>query len=157
MLGSNGLLVPGRHPVTTSAFKAHFVEAFPNSASRAPLYQRWLRHRLAVLSYVPIISQWINGSFVTDKEDPKDIDLVTLMRAADYDALLPVQQSMLTSLMSGKATKAVWGMDSYAVLTVPPMHASAAAAQQIANGWHYEWSRVRGRPGAQKGYLEVAP
>lgn len=157
MLGTDGLLPPGRHRVTAEDFKAHFVTAFPTSKVRAPLYQRWLQHRVAMLSFVPILSQWIDGSFVTDKEDPGDIDLVTVMEASAYDALTPVQQLLLDALMAGKATKAVWGMDSYAAFVVPPNHPHHAAVQAGANGWHHEWSRVRGRAGATKGYLEVTP
>ena len=157
MLGTNGLLVPGRHKVTAADFKATFVDAFPNSATRAPLHQRWLRHRAAILSHVPVVSQWIDGSFVTDKENPGDIDLVTVMQASDFDALSSVAQSLLDSLLHGKATKAAWGMDSYAVFLVPVGHAAETAVQKAAERWHHEWSRVRGQPSATKGYLEVTP
>ncbi len=157
MLGKDGLLAPGRHKVTAAEFKATFVEAFPASSTRAPLHTRWLRHRAAILGYVPIVSQWIDGSFVTDKADPGDIDVVTVMTEVDYNALTPVEQSVLGSVLAGKATKAVWSIDSYPVFVVPAGHAAEAAVQKAVDGWHHEWSRVRGRPGVTKGYLEVTP
>ena len=102
MLGTDGLLAPGRHTVTAAEFKATFVEGFPDSSTRAALYTRWLRHRAAILGHVPILSQWIDGSFVTNKDDPGDIDVVTIMNESDFIALAPVAQSMLASLLAGK-------------------------------------------------------
>ena len=157
MLGTDGLLAPGRHTVTAAEFKATFVEGFPDSSTRAELYTRWLRHRAAILGHVPILSQWIDGSFVTNKDDPGDIDVVTIMHESNFIALAPVAQSMLASLLAGKKTKAVWGMDSYPVYVVPSGHPAEAAVQKAADGWHSEWSRVKRRPGVIKGYLEVTP
>ena len=89
-----------------------FVDAFPKSKTRRRLFMRWERHRAALVSLVRAEAQWIDGTFVTSKEDPRDIDLVTIIDGPAKEILAPPLQDMVRALLGGKDTKAAWGMDS---------------------------------------------
>ncbi|UJP40818.1 DUF6932 family protein [Cellulomonas palmilytica] len=155
MLGENGYLPVGRHVVTAEEFKQHFVDAFPESKTRARLHRRWERHLEALTSVIPVEAQWIDGSFVTGKVDPGDIDLVTFIDGPQYDALAPGLQSMVAALLAGKQTKAVWGMDSYPAFRYPQGHPAQPLADDGINEWHEFWQKQREQDGLVKGYLEV--
>ena len=155
MLGPNGYLPLGRHSVTVDEFYEHFVTAFPSSKTRERLYQRWARHREALSSVLPVRAQWIDGSYVTSKVDPADIDVVSLMDGEAYDRLAPTVRSLVEPLIAGKATKAVWGMDSYPVFRWPAGHPFESATQQAELEWDTFWQQQRNMTGLVKGYLEV--
>lgn len=155
MLGPNGYLPQGRHSVTVDEFYEQFVTAFPSSKTRERLYRRWARHREALSSVLPVQAQWIDGSYVTSKVDPSDIDMVSVMDGEAYDRLAPTVRSLVEPLIAGKATKAVWGMDSYPVFRWPEGHPLEAASQLAELEWDTFWQRQRNMTGLVKGYLEV--
>jgi Family of unknown function (DUF6932) len=77
----NGYLQPYK-PIEAdlNIFKKYFVDAFPNSERRRLLFDNYLRFLYRFKDEVfPLFEQWINGSFVTQKENPKDIDIVTFL------------------------------------------------------------------------------
>lgn len=60
--------------------EAYFVTAFPKSKTRKRLFENYLSYIYRFQDEVfPIFEQWIDGSFVTQKENPKDIDIVTFL------------------------------------------------------------------------------
>jgi hypothetical protein len=155
MLGPDGFLRPGRHLVTIEEFKQHFVESFDGSTARGRLFTRWVRHREALISVIPIMSQWVNGSYVTSKIDPGDIDVVSLIDGPTYDGLAPGLQSMAGALLAGRGTQAHWGIDSYAVPVYPEGHSLHKATLKAYAYWDNQWQRVKGDIQGTKGYLEV--
>lgn len=157
MLGSDGLLPPGRHTLDEATFEATFVDGFPNSKTRGRLFTRWRRHREALASLIAIETQWIDGSYVTSKEDPGDIDLVTIIDGPTYDALPAPMQHMVEALLAGKRTKAVWGMDSFPIVRYPVGHPGHPLEVTNLATWHDFWSKVRTDDTATKGYVEVRP
>lgn len=155
MLNADGLLPPGRIRVTVDQVKVMFVDAFPDSATRPALYQAWVRHRQAVEAVVPIVAQWVNGSYVTSKVDPADVDVVTLINPDLADALDPGSIAILGSLTDGPNTRNTWGVDSYVIPVVGDGHPMATACRRQQGYWIHQWSRVRGNDAASKGFLEV--
>jgi len=73
---SKGNLMPYQPIVySTKDLKLHFVDTI-DSETRDSLFQQYKhysRSLKALLGGIPI-KQWINGSFVTRKANPKDID-----------------------------------------------------------------------------------
>lgn len=155
MLNSNGLLPVGRHTVTVDQFREHFVDAFPESKSRGRLFRRWQQHRESLTSMIAVRSQWIDGSFVTSKADPGDIDLVSFMDGATYDGLAPGLREMVLALVAGDSTRGFWSMDSYPVFEFDAGHRAAVASASQTDYWHQWWQRSRTEDGIVKGYLEV--
>ncbi|MEV1295757.1 hypothetical protein [Pseudonocardia sp. NPDC049635] len=157
MLGNDGLLPPGRHQVTAEDVKRHFVDGFPEASPRRRLYARWLRHREALVSVIRVHSQWIDGSYVTSKVEPGDIDVVSLLDAPEFEALAPGLQHMVASLVGGKKTREHWMLDSYAVLIYPDGHALRSETDKGLAYWDKQWQGVRDNSQLKKGYLEVKP
>jgi hypothetical protein len=59
--------------------KVTFVDGYPWSTTRAPIYNGWIDQREAISELVAIRRQWLNGSFTTSKMDPGDADTVTFL------------------------------------------------------------------------------
>lgn len=72
------LLPPGRWPMSFDELRALSVNAFPGSSSRPKLWQRFERARRD-LAYIAR-ELWVGGSFVSSKLEPKDIDLLAVLR-----------------------------------------------------------------------------
>jgi hypothetical protein len=69
-----------------SGFKQTFVDYFPLSEKRQFLFHNYLEYlRLFSRKITPHFEQWINGSFVTKKENPNDIDFVTFIDARIFE------------------------------------------------------------------------
>jgi hypothetical protein len=146
-------LPAGRHKATIADIEAALVSAFPTSTSRRPLFDRWVLVREAVARIVPITAEWVNGSFVTTKVDPKDIDVVTHLEGAGYEQLDEVQRVTLVGLVGGKRSKPLHGCDSFALVEYPDGHPARAAYTMASRYWESVWGTHRdGRP---KGYIEV--
>lgn len=57
-----------------------FVYAFPDSNTRPLLFESYIAYRKAIFSVIGYaFKQWINGSFVTQKQNPNDVDLANLI------------------------------------------------------------------------------
>jgi hypothetical protein len=71
--------------VDLATFESVFVTDFPNSETRKTLFDNYLRYLDSFSKEItPNFMQWIDGSFVTQKENPNDIDLVTFISRKEY-------------------------------------------------------------------------
>jgi hypothetical protein len=72
----NPLLAAGYHPMTWSALEATCLVPFAGSVTR-PTLTKQLEQFLEELRTMGLKGElWVDGSYVTDKPDPGDIDLV---------------------------------------------------------------------------------
>jgi hypothetical protein len=72
--------------VDLATFERTFVTDFPNSKTRKTLFDNYLRYIDNFSKEItPNFTQWIDGSFVSQKENPNDIDLVTFIEVAIHD------------------------------------------------------------------------
>ena len=65
----------------------YFVLRFPESKTRAELYDNFLRYVMCLNIFVKVHGILINGSFVTDKLDPNDIDFSPVIDGLNYEAI----------------------------------------------------------------------
>jgi hypothetical protein len=118
----NGYLEPGIHDLDHSALEEHFVTAFPHSSTRSAIIAGFGRHSNELMQLgIPCV-EFLDGSFVSNKADPGDIDMVGFMDLDAVDALDNDQQNTLTALFAGKATRASHLCDAYFVPSVPDHH-----------------------------------
>ncbi len=84
----NGHLVPFEsHQITLDEFQQVFVESFPESETRQPLFDNYLDWIFDFQRDIsPDFTQWVNGSFVTQKLNPKDIDFVTFVEGSVFES-----------------------------------------------------------------------
>ena len=141
-LDANGLLPPGIHDATLDELE----EAFggPGAGSRRRALMKSLR------SYLAEVKQWrmmeellIDGSFVTDKPDPDDIDLL-LVLPVGYE-LTRVVSPYEYNLRSHRMIRKRFGFDLFAV------RSNSADYDRFVQ----HFSQVRERPGLRKGIIRV--
>ena len=94
------LLPQGFHDRTLDSLGAEFLEPFPVSVTRALLLQELSRvvtdlAAKGVRGYV-----WLDGSFITAKVDPNDIDFLLVMESDLYDAASEDQRGVVDALMA---------------------------------------------------------
>ena len=82
-----GLIQPDtKHELSSAEFKETFVNSFPNSRTRSDIFSAYIAFTEAFSKEVTnSFTQWIGGSFTTQKENPNDIDILTILRKSDYE------------------------------------------------------------------------
>lgn len=114
----NGYLKSGIYEIDLETFKTIFVDSFPNSITRNHLFDNYLSYIDDLQKEVfPYFEQWIDGSFITKKTNPKDIDIVTFL---DYKVYELRGESFMDRFWSFSLEKE--GIDAYIVKTYPSTH-----------------------------------
>lgn len=142
-LDSNGLLPPGVHDCTLDEIGNTFGR-FARSDRRIHLTRR-LKEYLADVSAAGI-GKWlyVDGSYVTDKDEPGDIDLLLILKddvRLDQE-VPPFEYNVRTK----KFIKRHFGFDFFFGFENDPSAQSILAL----------FCRVKGVPEAEKGILRVA-
>jgi hypothetical protein len=89
--------------MTLSSLKALTVDAFPLSLRRAMLFAELERLASEINSASACCELWIDGSFLTEKPEPDDIDLTVVLFPSDFENLPDnVQKQMWLLLRRGK-------------------------------------------------------
>ncbi len=140
MFDANGYLAGGIHDYDEGQFESDFVTAFPSSVTRKNIFAGYMRHASDLLQIVDRCEQLIDGSFVTNKNDPGDVDLVCFVDKDELDNLSLVDQAKFTALVSGKSTKSTHFCDSYFVPTVPIGHPLFEEIRKLRKYWLGEFS-----------------
>ena len=154
-LDADGLLPEGIHRADLREVRRVFVQESDNRILQQQRYDAWLRHREALSRIAPVLGQWLDGSFVTSKPDPGDVDVVTFLDGPEFDALPRWRQDLIVQLLQGHDTRDRWGVDSFAVLVYPSGHPGEAQSVRTEEYWSWMWSRSRTHPHRRKGYVEV--
>lgn len=97
---------------------------------------------------------WINGSFVTQKTNPLDADLVFMFDATNIGNPTPDQFQMLQNLATIGHFKPTHTCDAYVVVYWPPGHPHHAQFVPVFEYWNHQWGFDRNK--APKGYAVVA-
>ena len=111
---SPALLAPGMHLLTLQDLEAVAVTPFPGAPRRAELFQGLLLWVGALRAHGLTGTLWIDGSFLTEKECPGDIDCV-LWNAAwvDPSAATPEAQHQVAKLLDKASAEALYNLDFY--------------------------------------------
>ena len=103
-LRKNGELPPGEHQASVD--QVEWV--FGCSTERRKSLMRGLRDAISNLASSGVRKLWINGSFVTDKDEPNDID-----GCWEYTPLVDTEVLDPVFLRSRKDMKAKYGLDFF--------------------------------------------
>lgn len=112
------LLPPGIHELSLAELKALAVTPFVADARRALLFasfQQWLQ-KLQSLHVKAIL--WIDGSFLTSKQGPNDIDCI-MWDPSTSETLTPEQWTEVRKLTDRNAVKIQFGLDFYIETPAP--------------------------------------
>lgn len=151
-----GYLTPvGKITTDLPTLERVFVKDFPTSTTRPRLWANYLAYLERFKQKVTgNFVQWLNGSFVTQKENPKDIDLVTFM---DYTIHEPMEaQQRLEEFWTYNLEDK--GLDSYLVGIYPEGHEKYEAYQGFLKNWLTVYTNAKiegvGVPNI-KGFIEL--
>lgn len=108
------LLAPGMHNLTLADIQALAVAPFPNDAQRTGLYQNLMNWVGALNACGVNGTLWMDGSFLTEKPSPGDIDCV-LWYPQWSPAANPTaaNQQRVRRLLDKPTAKALFGLDLY--------------------------------------------
>lgn len=110
------LLAAGKHVLTLPEFEALAVSPFPTDAARQRLFALftvWIG-KLQALQVKGIV--WIDGSFLTSKMGPGDIDCVLWNPQGPTD-ILQVYPEDVANLVDKNHVQAQFGLDFYLEVT----------------------------------------
>lgn len=110
----DGNLNPGIHIYTFNQFEKQFIEDFPTSETRKQIYTKfcdWFKQLVEILTPRYI---WLDGSFLTKKINPNDLDLVIFYRPEDITSK-PLAEELKEFIH--KTSKA-YDCDAYLCLTL---------------------------------------
>ena len=100
-------------------FYRFFVENYSTVSTRHKLYKSF---QVYVENLLPLVSNgcsiWIDGSFISKKENPRDIDLVSIIDYSDYD----LNKSVFETKFDPSNVRKEIGVDGYLIRKFPKNH-----------------------------------
>lgn len=113
------LLPPGLHPSTFPALHSMAVAPFESDATRTELYGRLMAWVASIQACGLGGTLWLDGSFLTEKPAPSDIDCVLWMpRWRSVADQTEENRRKLDKLLDKQLARANFGLDLY--LELPP-------------------------------------
>ena len=151
-----GNLVPQeRIELTLDEFRATFVEAFEVDSTRHEIFENYL---VFIQDFQKEISEtfthWINGSFVSNKPNPNDIDFVTLIEHEIYEE----KRDKIDAKFRLKGAKQWYNVDAYTVELFPEGHSKYLICKSDLVYWDNWFSKTKPdwrKRKFPKGYIEM--
>lgn len=141
--------------ITLDKFEEIFVKSFDEDSTRREVftqYQSYLEYFQQ--SITTDFTQWIDGSFVSNKKNPRDLDLVNLL---DYRIVEEKKEALYQNFLSEGSMKE-YGLDAYVVRLYPEGHKFHTRTQPDLAYWNhwFGFSKLnRRRKRFSKGFLEI--
>lgn len=134
--------------------KKYLVEEI-ESTTRIDSYEKYVKYSNDLKGLLDGIEirQWINGSFVTKKKNPKDIDFVTFLNSNDIQRLGNKLDDFI-----GTRSNETYGVDAYIIEVYPDGSKNAFRTDFDTAEWYHLFSHTkRNRRGNifNKGFLEI--
>ncbi len=158
------LLPDGVYPCDEETLRLQFVDRFPDSRTRRPIYDGFRLLRREAAGRGIVAKQWVNGSFVEGKPHPGDVDVASF---CDYDFLNGLDaesQRFVVELLNGReATKTRYLTHTFLVVFCPPGHPYRPVFDQARAYWRTWFGKTRDipdppgpdLPGRVKGFLQM--
>lgn len=161
----HGNLPEGVYDCTEASFEEAFVTPFFKSTVRGDLFSGFKRLRMHAQNVSPPATQWVDGSFVTTKQEPDDVDILTFV---DYDTMNKLPRDKIDEvyalLGAQESTKRRFKCHTFLELCCPPGHSQYRFFERERNYWlrwfgtTRETERADGTivPGNPKGFVQIA-
>lgn len=134
------LLTVGFHPMTVPDLRALCVTAFPLSTTRDPIMCT-LEAMCTAISVSLIRSEiWVDGSFLTKKIEPNDVDAVVVIQHGSHT---PEQHAVLERVAQ-KRFASPHQCDSYVNIEYPRNHAKFSTGEFMRAYWMRQFGFSRG-------------
>ena len=148
-----GYLTPGFHNWTSDEVNERLVMPFTESKTRANIFHGYSNLCTEILDLCAEVEQWINGSFVTNKLDPNDLDLVNIIPKRIVDSISEQQIDIFLLLIDGPQAKHQYMCDSYFVPLVDRDDPLWPKIEKMLDYWEKWWGEDRN--GLPKGKVRV--
>ncbi|MGD0104565.1 MAG: hypothetical protein ABSC06_11060 [Rhodopila sp.] len=140
------LLPPGRHVMTADRLEHLTVTRFQSSVMRPIIFAEFRRLLNEMATFGLVGELWVDGSFMTEKPEPDDIDLSFGFNPEHLDQQTPEARAfVLTNLNGGKAYSPL--LDTYMCFMFPVGDPRQAASSEDywAEKWLVGWDdRLKG-------------
>jgi len=134
------LLIPGLHKMTLGNLDDLCVQPFPLSKNRSHLLSK-IQELIAEISNARITSEvWVNGSFLTEKINPSDSDLVVRVDGLIHNNLSIDQEAVLNRILKQEFDSC----DSYLFYKYPKEHYSFWEGEYMYAEWLKQFGFSRG-------------
>lgn len=152
-----GNLHPNKYEVTFAEAKAFSVDAFPESSTRLRNWNGFCNFlQLLIDSGLTNMQVWVDGSFVTNKQDPNDVDCVIYLKPDVANACSEKNRNILMGIFSEKGNVVAhkeFFTDPYMLLDVTnnpdfPYYSSLCEQKYY---WENFWGHDRNNN--QKGFI----
>jgi hypothetical protein len=118
------------------------IETFPASKNRAPLLDALLVLLNDLASLAAPCTLWIDGSFLTEKPEPEDIDLSVCFDLSVFERFPENLQQVLNERLNGKTYHPL--LDTYLLVSATRDHPMSDIYRQVEEYWIGWWSVSRG-------------
>jgi hypothetical protein len=142
--------------ISLEEFEATFVHQFEDSDSRRPIFDNYCRYTKDLREMIGAgFAQWVDGSFVSNKENPRDIDFITFV---DWQVYAQFEQEMDKRFSKWAVGKFYEGLDAYTVCQYPEGHKFHQTFLADRAYW-YDWfsnsrfNRLKKR--FSKGFIQI--
>jgi len=153
-MDARGNLPPGRHKASVDEVRAALVDPFAGSSTRRAIFDWWTELRDALCELGALEAHWLAGSFVSDKEQPNDLDLVTVLDGPTFDAMPRHRRQLVQAMVAGHVTEALWRCDNYPLVRYPDGDAGQVPARAVATLWTQHFGTDR--DGNERGFVVVS-
>ena len=154
---SRGNLMPYAVSVLSiDNFRTVFVDSFGQESSRIALFNEYIRYcqELKNLLSAPFY-QWIDGSFVTHKMYPNDLDFITFINHEVYEVH---EQAIDAQFSKWSVGNFYTGLDAYTIWAYPENHRNQLTFQADCAYWQDWFGRSRYNRMRQrfpKGFIQI--
>ncbi|WP_166921168.1 DUF6932 family protein [Flavobacterium poyangense] len=150
----SGLLVPDNKIISTILeLENEFVLKIP-SKKRKEIFEAYVKYNedFKKVCNLDELHQWINGSYVTKKYNPGDIDLITFL----HHNIVSQLGSKLDNFTYPNS-EIIYGVDAYIVETYPENHVNNFRCISDKAYWMDRFTKTRRIRGNKlsKGFLEI--
>jgi hypothetical protein len=150
----SGLLVPDtKIKSSIQELENEFVKKIPSS-KRKEIFQAYVKYNedFKKVCNLDELHQWINGSYVTKKNNPGDIDLVTFL---DHDIVREL--GIKLDDFKYPNSEIIYGVDAYIVEVYPEDHINRFIYISDKAYWMDRFTKTRRVRGNRlsKGFLEI--
>ena len=126
--------------ISLKSFQKKFVNDFNQHSSRMVLFKNYQKYNNDLRSILTqSFYQWIDGSYVSNKLNPKDIDIVTIVNYQDYEK----NKLVLEKEFAAAAARSRYEVDAYIVAKYPRNHKKYIITQSDLLYWQSLFSKTK--------------
>ncbi len=141
--------------LTLEDFNTIFVESFSITSTRHDIFQRYLQFLQDFSDQVTdSFEQWINGSFVSRKENPNDLDFVTIVE----HTIFAEKEKLIEDRFRLLGARELYQLDAYTMRKYPEGHQNVAIFKGELAYWTHWFGHTpknRAKVKFKKGFISI--